>query len=199
MIGAGFTTTDPVSGTHTTVLKGDRETKGMGWELEVRCPSSSQAHILEHIHTTWTETFEITSGSANYKLNGEVLSASAGDIIVMPPNQPHVHPWNIGRTEMVYRQINQFEKPSPHAAQDVLGVFATLNGLSREGKLDQRGLPKNILQFAASLRTLVKHGGYDAQVPIPVQDFIAGTLGRLAEALGYRSSYPKYLVSDSKV
>jgi hypothetical protein len=73
---------------------------------------------------------------------------------------------------------------------DVLGVFATLNGLTREGKVGRRGLPKNPRQFAATLRTLVKHEGFDASVPIPAQRFLGATLGWLSEALGYRAVYP---------
>jgi hypothetical protein len=45
----------------------------------------------------------------------------------------------------------------------------------------------------ATLRTLAKHGGYDVQLPIGVQNFLAATLGRLAEAMGYRGVYPEYL------
>lgn len=72
---------------------------------------------------------------------------------------------------MVYRQTNEFARRSPEAVDDVIGVFATLNGLTREGKVGRRGLPKNSLQFAATLRTLVKHEGFDASVPIPPSGF----------------------------
>lgn len=57
---------------------------------------------------------------------------------------------------MVYRQINEFERRNSQAVTDVLGVFATLNGLTLEGKVGSKGLPKNPLQFAATLRTLVR-------------------------------------------
>ena len=98
---------------------------------------------------------------------------------------------------MVYRQTNEFARRSPEAVDDVIGVFATLNGLTREGKVGRRGLPKNPLQFAATLRTLVKHEGFDASVPIPFQRFLSATLGWISEALGYRAVYPRF-VGDSK-
>ena len=94
---------------------------------------------------------------------------------------------------MVYRQINDFGAPNSSAVNDVLGVFATINGLAREGKIGKKGLPKNPLQFAATLRTLVKHEGFDAAVPISIQRGTSATLGRLAEALGYRGVYERYL------
>jgi len=111
----------------------------------------------------------------------------------MPPRVPHVHPWNAGDTEMVYRQVNDFGRPDRAAVQEVLGVFATINGLAEEGKIGRRGLPKNPLQLAATLRTLARYGGFDAKLPIPLQQLVSATLGRLAEALGYRGCYPRYI------
>jgi mannose-6-phosphate isomerase-like protein (cupin superfamily) len=197
MIKAGFHTTEPRTGTRTLVLKGTAETDGMGWVIEVTCPEGAPPSILEHVHTEWLETFEIVEGNARYKLNGRELGASKGDVIVMPAGQPHIHPWNAGVGPMVYRQTNEFARRSPEAVDDVLGVFASLNGLTHEGKVGGRGLPKNPLQFAATLRTLVKHEGFDAAVPIFLQRFLSATLGRLAEALGYRAVYPRF-VGDSK-
>jgi hypothetical protein len=97
---------------------------------------------------------------------------------------------------MVYRQTNDFGAATPDAVHDVLGAFATINGLAREGKIDKQGIPKNPLQFAATLRTLTKHGGYDASVAIPVQRALSATLGRFAEMLGYRGVYPRYVNED---
>lgn len=197
MITAGFETTEPLSGTRALVLQAAAETNGMGWVLEVTCPEGARSSILEHVHTEWRETFEIVAGTSRYKLDGREALASTGDVIVMPAGQPHIHPWNAGKGTMVYRQTSQFARRSPEAVDDVLGAFATLNGLTREGKISRRGLPKDPLQFAATLRTLVKHEGFDASVPIPAQRFLSATLGRLAEALGYRAVYPRF-VNDSK-
>jgi hypothetical protein len=44
---------------------------------------------------------------------------------------------------------------------------------------------------------LVKHEGFDASVPIPLQRFLSATLGWISEALGYRAVYPRF-VGDSK-
>lgn len=174
-------------------MKGAEETEGRGWVIEVHCPEGARPAILEHVHLTWSETFEILEGAAAYRLGGEERTAVQGDIVVMPARITHVHPWNTGAGVMVYRQTNDFGATNPSAVGDVLGVFATINGLAREGKIGKRGLPKNPLQFAATLRTLVKHEGFDAAVPIPIQRAMSATLGRLAEALGYRGVYPRYL------
>jgi len=94
---------------------------------------------------------------------------------------------------MVYRQSNRFGQRSLSAVQEVLGTFATIAGLAGQGKIAANGLPKDPLQLAATLRTLTRHGGYDASLPASAQNFIAATLGRLAEALGYRAVYPQFI------
>jgi quercetin dioxygenase-like cupin family protein len=193
MIRAGFTFENPLTQSGWVVIESDAETNGMGWTLEIRCAPKARPDILEHLHLTWTETFEIISGVAHYKLDGLQKTANAGETIVMPPRQPHIHPWNAGDTELVYRQVTKFERPNPQAVQDVIGVFATLFGLARERKVSKSGLPKNPLQFAATARTLARYDGYDPRFPIPMQKVLAATLGRLAEALGYKGVYPQHV------
>jgi mannose-6-phosphate isomerase-like protein (cupin superfamily) len=195
MIRSGFVIEDPRTHIRVIIQETEAETGGMGWLLEHHFPPRVQANVPEHFHLTWTETFEIVSGTALYRLNKEQRSASAGDIIVMPPGQPHIHPWNAGDTELVYRQRDDFGGVSMNAVQDVMGVFATRAGLSRDGRIDHRGRPKDPFQLAVTVKLLTSHGGFDATVPIPAQKFIAATLGTLGELLGYKAVIKKYLVS----
>lgn len=193
MIRAGFTIENPRTNSRTIVIESDSETKGKGWLLEVHAPPKAQPDIAEHFHLTWTETFEIISGQAYYRLDGVQKTAQAGETIVMSPGKLQVHPWNAGETELVYRQRDDFGEANPQAVQDVLGVFATLAGLTKLGQVDEKGLPKNPLQMAATLRILTRYGGYDASASVGAQNFLAATLGRLAEALGYRAIHPEYV------
>ncbi len=193
MIRAGFTIESPRTGSRTVVLKSDLETKGNGWELEIRCLPHAGPDIAEHLHLTWTETFEIVTGTAYYKLDGMRRTAHTGESFVVHPRHLHVHPWNAGDVEMVFRQTNKFDQPSAQAVQDVLGTFATIAGLTREGRVGNDGRPRNPLQLGATMRTLNKHGGYDARLSVGAQDFLSATLGRLAEALGYRAVYPRFV------
>ncbi|MFZ5823737.1 MAG: cupin domain-containing protein [Bacillota bacterium] len=196
MIRAGFVIENPLTRSRTTVVESDVETKGMGWLLEVICLPNAGPDIAEHVHLTWTETFEISKGIAHYKIGGVQKTIQAGESFTVLPGQLHVHPWNAGDSELVFRQRNEFGHSAPGAVQDVLGVFATIAGLARQGKVDKRGLPKNPLQLAVTIRTLSKHGGYDAAVPLGVQKLMAATLGRLAEWLGYRGVDPQYVHAE---
>ena len=193
MISPGFETTDPVTQTRTVVMKGARETSGRGWVIEVHCPEGAAAAVMAHLHRTWTETFEILQGSAACRLGDKELRLAAGESIVMPPNVAHVHPWNVGSGEMVYRQTNDFGASTPEAVDEMLGAYATINGLAREGRIGKRGMPKNLLQLVATGRAYTKHGSFDAAVPIPLQLGLSVALGRLAEVLGYRAVYDRYL------
>lgn len=193
MIHAGFVIESPQTRSRTIVLESDVETGGTHWLLEVHCQPKTRPDIAEHLHLTWTETFEIVEGTAHYKVGGVQKTAQVGERFVVSPGQLHVHPWNAGEGNLIYRQRSDFGRSDPSAVQDVLGVFATIAGLAREGKVDGRGFPKHPLQLAATLRTLSKHGGYDASLPIPAQNFLAATLGRLAEALGYKGVDPRYV------
>ncbi|HEX4824186.1 MAG TPA: hypothetical protein VFV19_07715 [Candidatus Polarisedimenticolaceae bacterium] len=192
-IGPGFETTDPKTQTRIVVIQGAKETSGRGWVIEVHCPEGAPPAFLAHMHRTWTETFEILQGSATYRLGTAQGDLTVGERIVMPPKVPHVHPWNTGSGVMVYRQTNDFGASTPEAVHDVLGAFATIFGLAREGRVGKKGMPKNLFQFAATGRALTKHGGFDASIPIALQVGLSATLGRLAEALGYRAVYDRYL------
>jgi hypothetical protein len=193
MILAGSETSDPITGTRSLVIEAAQETQGQGWLLEVYCPVGAAATIQEHVHLTWTETFEIIAGTATYKLAGSEKQLNAGETIVFPAGVAHIHPWNAGDTVLIYRQSSRFAQANPDAVNDVLGVFATVNGLASEGKVNAKGLPKDPLQLAVTLRTLAKYDGFVTEMPIGVQRFLSATLGRLAELLGYRGVYPRYI------
>jgi hypothetical protein len=95
---------------------------------------------------------------------------------------------------MVYRQTNDFGASTPDAVSDLLSALATIHGLAREGRVGKRGMPKNLLQLAATGRAYAKYGTFDAAMPIALQLGLTATLGRLAEALGYRAVYDRYLL-----
>ena len=193
MIRAGFVIENPITKSKTRVIESDAETNGQGWLLEITCVPHARPDIPEHLHQTWTERFEIITGTAYYKLDGVQKSAQAGDTFTVLPGQAHIHPWNAGDTVVVFRQKTDFGEANPQIVQEVLGVFATIARLAQQGKVTERGLPKHPLQLAASLRLLNKHGSYDQSLPIPVQKLLSATLGRFAELLGYKGVDPQLL------
>ena len=180
MIRAGFETTHPITGIRTILVEGAEETNGRGWTIEVHTPPGAVSMLPEHYHWTWTETFEILEGRARCSVGGIERTLHAGQSIVMEPKMRHVHPHNIGRGALVYRQTDDFGGVDRSAVHDILGVAATLNGLAGEGKLDATGRPRHLLQFAATLRALVRHGGFDGEGAVAVQLAVSATLGPFA-------------------
>jgi len=73
-------------------LESDAETNVAGWLLVVRCIPKATSDIPKHLHLTWTETFEIISGMAYYKLDGIQKTAKAGEKFVVLPRHLHIHP-----------------------------------------------------------------------------------------------------------
>lgn len=191
MIRAGFTFEHPTTKTRTVVLESDAETNGMGWLLEVTRYSKLGSDLGEHLHQTWTETFEVIKGTAKYKLDGIEKIAKAGESFIVQPNHFHVHPWNADEEELVYRQRDRFEHPSPAAVQDILGIFATRTGMARD-RIRLKGFAKLLFQ-SATIRTAIKHGNYVASPSIMMQKVMGATLGLLGELLGYKAVNPKYV------
>jgi quercetin dioxygenase-like cupin family protein len=191
MIRAGFTFEHPVTKTKMVVLESDAETNGMGWLLEVTRYSKLGSDLGEHLHQTWTETFEIIKGTAKYKLDGIEKIAKAGESFVVEPNHLHVHPWNATEDELVYRQRDRFERPSPVAVQDILGIFATRTGMARD-RIRLKGIAKLLFQ-STTIRTAIKHGNYVASPSMTMQKAMGATLGLLGELLGYKAVDPKYV------
>ena len=191
MIRAGFSFEHPTTKTRTVVLESDAETNGMGWLLEVTRYSKLGSDLGEHLHLTWTETFEIIKGTAKYKLDGNERIAKAGESFVVEPGHFHVHPWNANDDELVYRQRDHFAEPSPAAVQDILGIFATRTGMARDG-IRYKGFAKLLFQ-SATIRTAIKHGNYVESPSMSTQKLLASTLGLLGELLGYKAVHPKYV------
>ena len=191
MITAGFAFEHPVTRTRVTVLESDAETGGMGWLLEIR-RFAPAPDLAEHLHMTWTEIFEIVSGTARYSLDGVEGTLRAGESFVVPPRHLHIHPWNATGNELVYRQRDRFAEPSAAAVQDVLGVLATRGGMIREGVAPRSAVGK-LLQQAVTARTVMRHGAYMSRPSVFAQNAIGATLGRLGELLGYRAVHPKYV------
>lgn len=191
MIRAGFTFEHPTTKTRTVVLEAAEETGGTGWLLELTRYSASGSDLGEHLHQTWTETFEILKGKAKYSLDGIERIAEADESFIVEPGHFHIHPWNADDGELVYRQRSQFDKRNPAAIQDILGIFATRTGMARDG-IRLKGLAKLLMQ-SATIRTAIKHGNYVARPSMTTQKILGSTLGLLAEWLGYGAVQAKYV------
>ncbi|HEY1012698.1 MAG TPA: cupin domain-containing protein [Herpetosiphonaceae bacterium] len=192
MIEPGFVIDNPFSRSRVEILPCEDLERGTGWLLEVRRPPGAGPDNSEHRHATWTESFEIIAGSAAYKLDGAEGRLAAGESLSMPPGRWHIHPWNAGDSELVFRQHATFAPADRRAFREVFGGFATIADLARQGKLRGHGRPNNPLRMAATLRLSLRYGRQDAATPFWVQRLVSATLGTLAEAIGLGAIDQRY-------
>ncbi|MEO8139334.1 MAG: cupin domain-containing protein [Gemmatimonadota bacterium] len=153
-------------------------------------PFTGETAVPPHFHPTSTESFEILSGSARYRIGGVEGSAGAGDRIVMPPNTPHVHPWSGCAEPLHVRQTGVTNPADPEGIIASIQAQITLYGLARDGKLNRSGIP-NPLQLGVLIHTTMP-ATYIAGPPASVQRLAFALLARLGGWFGYRTSYPAY-------
>lgn len=167
------------------------EQEGRGFTLEYTVPvGAPQALVDPHFHQHWTESFEVLSGEARYRLGRVELDLASGESVTLPPGVAHLHPWNVGQIPLRVRQTTSFLHPDPTAIRDTIEAFAMLSWLTNEGKVDGRGRPAP-LQGALILRKLQRHGGFLAGAPVPVQRILVGALAAVAERRGYVAFDPR--------
>lgn len=189
----GVWLTNPVTGTELVTTEVDEE-HGRRLVAEYEIQPRRPRDDFRHVHRTWTETFEIMAGDSRFELDGEEFRAGAGDVIELPPNIPHLHPWNVGSGVLRMRQVALLDPPSPDALRTVGCGFVTLYGMAQEGKVDERGHAP-FLQTASTLRSFQAHGIFLAGLPVPVQKVLFGAVAAFGRLLGVRPYYEHYLLA----
>jgi len=191
MLKKGSVVENPVLGLRAVITQTDVETDGrgyaVGWFIKPH-----RGLDPKHIHMLWDETYEVVAGMSHYQINGVPGVAQAGETVHIPPKTPHINPWNAGDQELQMRQTILFADSNPERVQTLLGAFATLHGLARDGKVGKNGAP-NLLQFAVIFRTLLVYGNYFADMPVAAQSALFTLLASLGRRAGYQAIYPRYL------
>lgn len=186
MVKPGTTLEIPTLGMQARFLQTGRASGGHMLRIEWTVQPGGGREALAHVHPRDDERFEIKSGQAGYQVGKRVLQARAGDDLLLPRAEPHVHPWNAGSDPLVFIQTITFEKPRIEALERVEAFFETLSVLSKQGKIDRSGKPRNLLQLAVLLRTLQPET-YVAGLPIGLQNVMFGGLGWLGGRAGYKT------------
>jgi mannose-6-phosphate isomerase-like protein (cupin superfamily) len=188
---------NPPMGQRARLITLPAETGGRSFVLEyINQPYTGQYAVPPHLHPTYSETFEILSGQARYRLGREVHEAGPGARVVLPAGVSHVHPWSISAEELHVRQTAEADPPDQRGLTASLQGAITIFGLAGAGKVNRRGIP-DLLQVAVIIRDTMP-ATYLAGVPIPLQRALFGGLAALGRALGYATAYPEYGVLTSE-
>jgi quercetin dioxygenase-like cupin family protein len=156
-----------------------RETDGRLLRLEMFA-SPGGAPPPEHLHPRQEERFEAVSGVLRARVGGEERALRAGESMVVHPGTPHTW-WVDGEEDA--RVVVEFR-----SALNTEAFFETMYGLSRDGELDENGVPP-------FLQTAVVSSAYEIylpQPPVTLQKALFALLVPLGRLAGYRASYPEY-------
>jgi len=136
-----------------------------------------------HLHATQTEQYTVISGQATYQINGVEKTATVGETVVIPPNTPHINPWNKGTEPLHLRRMTTPEGGA-------MLYFVTLFVLVNEGKrIDPSIQEMSAIQLAV-VASHIPDKTYVAFLPIWAQKIGLPLLAALGWLLGYRPRYP---------
>ena len=138
-----------------------------------------------HIHPHQEERWEILSGKAQIRIDRERIEADPGEVIVVPPNTPHV------MRNPEDRDLHMIVDFRP--ALNTEKFFETYFGLATDGKVGKKtGLP-NPLQLAVFV-----HEFWEMARPplpsalLPIAHGVLSVFARIGKRFGYRAIYPEY-------
>lgn len=173
---------NPRTGQEKVVLKRGDETNGEYVQIESWNEPDRPGEPY-HRHPYSSTTFHILSGEMAFEVNGKTTHGKTGEDVFVPINAKH-HFWNDG-TEVCHH-IQEFRP-----ARKIDRFFETLFGFAEDGKLNDEGVPKNILQLAVTL----PHYRNEIRMVKPPHWLvmtICYTLWPVAKLLGYHATEERY-------
>ena len=197
MATAGQTFQNPVTGERMVFNQTAHETNGTVLDIEFFVQPNAGKSLTAHFHPYFAEHAEIITGSAHYKVGNVELATNAGDVVMLPKDVPHVHPWNTGNDVLHWRKITQLDQPNGQLLLASAAFFESLYALAQQGKVRKDGLPKNPLQTVVLLQAL-EPSTYVAGLPIWIQSPLFAALAALGRALGYKANYSAATTSTTR-
>jgi quercetin dioxygenase-like cupin family protein len=166
MITPGQTLENPVTGERFTFIHTAASTDGelLAFDFALR---PGGAVPLPHVHPIQTERFEVTAGRMRFRVGLRTIVAGPGDVVEVAPGVMHSFA-NAGDEEARLRV-----EVRPALAMEEM--FAEVVELARAGRMNRRGLPRNLRELARLARK------YDQEAHAPflgvrVQRFLLAPL-----------------------
>jgi mannose-6-phosphate isomerase-like protein (cupin superfamily) len=153
MIVPGQTLENPVTGERFTFTHTAASTGGelLAFELALR---PGGAVPMAHVHPIQTERFEILDGRMRFRIGRRRVHAGPGDVVDVPPGVAHSFA-NAGDKEAHVRV-----EVRPALAMEQM--FTEAVAMARAGRMNRRGLPRNLLDLAVIARK------YDQEAHAPL-------------------------------
>src|SRR5262245_56383180 len=149
----GQTLENPVTGERFTFTHTAATTDGelLAFDFALR---PGGAVPIPHVHPTQTERFEVREGRMRFRVGLRTVIAEPGDLVEVEPGVAHSFA-NAGEAEAKLRV-------EVRPALQMEEMFAEVIGMARSGRMNKRGMPRNLLDLALLART------YDQEAHAPL-------------------------------
>lgn len=170
---------NPRTGQRSVFLQTAHDTGGALFQMESHHPP----HGLwepEHTHPFQESRCEVLAGRLRFRVGGAERAVGAGESVVIPAGVPHTF---VNDGDLEARAVQEFRP-----ALNIEDFFVAYFVLARDGKLNESGMPKSMLQLAVLLKA------YDRVIRVTnpprfLQRFLMETLGPVGRLAGYRPDY----------
>jgi quercetin dioxygenase-like cupin family protein len=180
MITPGQTLENPVTGERFTFTDTAATTDGglLAFDFGLR---PGGAVPIPHVHSIQTERFEVIEGQMRFRVGLRTVVAGPGDVVEVEPGVAHSFA-NDGDEEA---RLSVEVRPAL-AMED---MFADVIAMAQAGRMNERGMPRNVLDLALLART------YDLEAHAPLlgiglQRFLLAPLVWLARRRGAAGRWP---------
>ena len=142
-ISPGQTLENPVTGERFTFTHTAATTDGelLAFDFALR---PGGAVPMPHVHPTQTERFEVVAGRMRFRVGLRTRIAEPGDVIEVAPGVMHSFA-NAGDDEARLRI-------EVRPALDMEEMFAEVISMAEAGRMERRGMPRNLFDLAALAR-----------------------------------------------
>jgi hypothetical protein len=188
---AGLELTDERRGLRLVYRVTPADTSGRTLEMDWYAQPDRATVARPHVHPPGgQETWELLAGEAGYRVGKDEHLVQAPHEWVIPPDTSHVHPWNVGSSEMHVRQTIVVEDPTNGVPEGVGRYFETVFALSARGGVDEKGDIRDPLQSADSIRELLMPGTWLAGPPRWAQTALFAPLAAIGRLAGRKAYIP---------
>jgi quercetin dioxygenase-like cupin family protein len=153
MIQPGQTLENPITGERFTFTHTAASTGGelLAFDFALK-PGGSVP--IPHVHPVQTERFEVVEGLLRFRVGLRTRTAGPGEVVEVAPGVAHSFA-NAGDEEAVLRV-------EVRPALQMEAMFAEVVAMAQAGRMNRRGMPRNLLELAALARR------YDQEAHAPL-------------------------------
>lgn len=132
--------TNPVSGEKVTFICTSAETNGLKSVIEIELQPTAEGPPL-HYHKAYSETFRILDGELNLQIGKEHKRAKKGETYKVEKSQTHSFRNDSGSPARIEVTLS----PGHEGFENAISI---LFGLSKDGLVSSKGLPKKLIHLA---------------------------------------------------